>query len=76
MLGVRHPDLWTTFVDLSGLNVPNPDGTTAEKLLGGDKDAVAAYSPLEVLQRRTRPGRPWVAGSPWERRMPRASSLR
>jgi S-formylglutathione hydrolase FrmB len=62
MLGVRHPDLWTTFVDLSGLNVPNPDGTTAEKLLGGDKDAVAAYSPLEVLQQ---PNAAWSTLGGW-----------
>ena len=62
MLGVRHPDLWTTFVDLSGLNVPNPDGTTAEKLLAGDKDAVAAYSPLEVLQQ---PNAAWSTLGGW-----------
>lgn len=62
MLGVRHPDLWTTFVDLSGFNVPDPDGTTAEKLLGGDKDAVAAYSPLEVLQQ---PNAAWSTLGGW-----------
>jgi S-formylglutathione hydrolase FrmB len=62
MLAVRHPDLWTTFVDLSGLNVPNPDGTTAEKLLGGDKDAVAAYSPLEVIQQ---PNAAWSTLGGW-----------
>jgi S-formylglutathione hydrolase FrmB len=61
MLAVRHPDLWTTFVDLSGLNVPNPDGTTAEKLLGGDKNAVAAYSPLLVLQ-QPNPAWPTLGG--------------
>jgi S-formylglutathione hydrolase FrmB len=62
MLGVRHPDLWTTFVDLSGLNVPSPDGTTAEKLLHGDKNAVAAYSPIEVLQE---PNPAWALLGGW-----------
>jgi S-formylglutathione hydrolase FrmB len=62
MLAVRHPDLWATFVDLSGFNVPDPDGTTAEKLLGGNKDAVAAYSPLQVLQQ---PNPAWSTLGGW-----------
>lgn len=62
MLAVRHPDLWTTFVDLSGFNVPTPDGTTAEELLQGDKDAVTAYSPLEVLKQ---PNPAWSTLGGW-----------
>ena len=62
MLGVRHPDLWTTFVDLSGLNVPSPGGTTAKKLLRGNEAAVAAHSPLVVLQQ---PNAAWRTLGGW-----------
>jgi S-formylglutathione hydrolase FrmB len=55
MLALRHPDLFGTFGDYSGLVGPrtgdgNDPGTTVEDLFGGDEAAFRAHEPAMLLR--------------------------
>ena len=51
-LGVRHPDVYGTFVDFAGDRIPNlgSPALTLEKLYGGDRAAMAAHDPDNLLR--------------------------
>jgi S-formylglutathione hydrolase FrmB len=51
-LAVRHPAVYGTFVDLAGDRAPNlgSDADTLEKLYGGDRAAMAAHDPDNLLR--------------------------
>ena len=53
MLTVKHPELFSTFVDIDGQKGPNA-GTkqqTIARLFGGDSDAWAAFDPKTIMER-------------------------
>jgi S-formylglutathione hydrolase FrmB len=51
-LGVRHPDVYRTFVDIAGDWAPNlgSAGTTLARHYGGDEQAMAAHDPTRLLK--------------------------
>jgi S-formylglutathione hydrolase FrmB len=61
MLALRHPQLFSTFADFSGLQGPTVGETmqpqaTTEQLFGGSTAAYAAHAPVDLLGSRTYPG--------------------
>lgn len=60
MLSLRHPDVFRTFLDFSGLVGPrsgetNAVGSTVQDLFGGDQAKFAQYEPLDLLRRQRYP---------------------
>ncbi len=57
-LTLRHPDVYRTFVDLSGDMAPNLGGPskTLPRLYGGDRVAMSAHDPVALLSKERFPG--------------------
>ncbi len=60
MLSLRHPDVFRTFLDFSGLIGPrsgegNTDGTTAQDLFGGNEAELDAHQPQQLMRRQRFP---------------------
>jgi S-formylglutathione hydrolase FrmB len=57
-LAVAHPDLFPTFLDLSGQQSPTlgDRATTVQRAFGGDQAAFAAVDPMQELATRRLPG--------------------
>lgn len=53
MLTVKHPELFSTFVDIDGQKGPNAGSKrqTIARLFGGDSDAWAAFDPKTIMER-------------------------
>jgi S-formylglutathione hydrolase FrmB len=51
-LGVRHPDVYGTFIDLAGDRTPNLGSATdtLQRLYGGDRATMAAHDPDNLLR--------------------------
>jgi len=61
MLALRHPDVFQTFLDFSGLSGPrsgddNRVGNTVQSYFGGNQAAFDAHEPLDIMRRQTFPG--------------------
>jgi S-formylglutathione hydrolase FrmB len=60
MLGLRHPDIYSTFADWAGLTSPTVGetvvvGPTVQQLFGGSMQAYQEHDPLWLLQNRRFP---------------------
>ena len=51
-LALRHPEVFGSFVDLSGGAGPSTGGDTAHDLFDGSKERVAQYDPVNLLAHR------------------------
>ena len=57
-LALRHPDVYRTFVDLSGDMAPNLGrrSKTLARLYGGDRFSMSAHDPVALLSKKQFPG--------------------